>query len=201
MGMEKIAKVGESTGQEIPAEILEEIEHFESEAQRFLRQELHAEVFRRFRLLFGIYGQRQEGVQMVRLKIPFGGLNPAQLRVLADIADTYTPRRLAHVTTRQNIQFHFVKLERVGEILRKLAASGLTTREACGNTIRNVTASPHTGVCPDEAFDVTPYALAAFRFFVRNPICENLPRKLKISFSDCIPKVTPPASIRPPKWR
>lgn len=169
----------------IPPEILQEIELFETEAQRFLREETHPEVFRRFRLLYGIYGQRQEGVQMVRLKIPFGGLNPTQLRTLADIADEYTPRRVAHITTRQNMQFHFVKLQRVGELLRRLAAVGLTTREACGNTVRNVTASPHTGVCPQEAFDVGPYALATFRFFVRNPVCENLPRKFKIAFSDC----------------
>jgi len=175
---------GEETPSEIPAEILEEISHFEAEAQRFLRQEIHPEVFRRFRLQHGIYGQRQEGVQMVRLKIPFGGLNPQQLRCLADIAEEYS-RGIGHVTTRQNVQFHFVKLERVGEIMRKLAAVGMTTREACGNTVRNVTASPHTGVCPDEAFDVTPYVLAVYKLFIRNPICENLPRKFKIAFSDC----------------
>jgi sulfite reductase (ferredoxin) len=103
---------------------------------------------------------------------------------MADIADEYS-RGIGHVTTRQNVQFHFVKLERCGEIMRKLASVGLTTREACGNTVRNVTASPHTGVCPDEAFDVTPYVLATFRIFIRNPICENLPRKFKIAFSDC----------------
>ncbi len=169
---------------EIPKEILEEICNFETEVQRFLRQEVHPEVFRRFRLQHGIYGQWQEGVQMVRLKIPFGGLTPQQLRCMADIADEYS-RGIGHVTTRQNVQFHFVKLDRCGEIMRKLAAVGLTTREACGNTVRNVTASPHTGVCPDEAFDVTPYVLSAFRLFIRNPICENLPRKFKIAFSDC----------------
>ncbi len=169
---------------EIPKEILEEIANFEAEAQRFLRQEVHPEVFRRFRLQHGIYGQWQEGVQMVRLKIPFGGVTPQQLRCMADIADEYS-RGVGHVTTRQNVQFHFAKLDRCGEIMRKLAAVGLTTREACGNTVRNVTASPHTGVCPDEIFDVTPYVLAAFRLFIRNPICENLPRKFKIAFSDC----------------
>jgi sulfite reductase (ferredoxin) len=103
---------------------------------------------------------------------------------MADIADEYS-RGVGHVTTRQNVQFHFVRLDRCGEIMRKLAAVGLTTREACGNTVRNVTASPHTGVCPDEVFDVTPYVLAAFQLFIRNPICENLPRKFKIAFSDC----------------
>jgi sulfite reductase (ferredoxin) len=174
----------QAVSSEIPQEILEEISNFEAEVGRFLRQEVHPEVFRRFRLQHGIYGQWQEGVQMVRLKIPFGGLTPQQLRCMADIADEYS-RGIGHVTTRQNVQFHFVKLDRCGEIMRKLAAVGLTTREACGNTVRNVTASPHTGVCPDEVFDVTPYVLAAFRLFIRNPICENLPRKFKIAFSDC----------------
>lgn len=182
MGVEKVAK--EIDLSKIPLEIQEEITRYEAEVQRFLRQEMHPEVFRRFRLQHGIYGQRQEGVQMVRVKIPFGGLNPQQLRCLAFIADEYS-RGVAHVTTRQNVQFHFVRLERTAEIMRILAEAGLTTREACGNTVRNVTASPHTGVCPDEVFDVTPYVMATFRLFIRNPICENLPRKFKIAFSDC----------------
>jgi sulfite reductase (ferredoxin) len=183
MGTQKVIRQQE-VSPEISKEVLEEIGNFETEAQRFLRQEVHPEVFRRFRLQHGIYGQCQEGVQMVRVKIPFGGLNPAQMRCIANLSDEYS-RGIPHFTTRQNIQLHFVKLERVGEIMRKLAAVGMTTREACGNTVRTVTASPHSGVCPHEVFDVTPYALATFRLFIRNPICENLPRKFKIAFSDC----------------
>lgn len=183
MKAEKIIKE-QVAASEIPVEILEEIANFEAEAKRFLRQEIHPEVFRRFRLQHGVYGQCQEGVQMVRVKIPFGGINPQQLRCIADLSDEYS-RGIPHLTTRQNFQLHFVKLERVGEMMRKLVAVGLTTREACGNTVRNVTASPHSGVCPDEVFDVSPYALATFRLFIRNPVCENLPRKFKIAFSDC----------------
>lgn len=168
----------------IPREVEEEIAHYEREAQRFLRGEIHAEVFRRFRLQHGIYGQRQDGVQMVRIKIPFGGMTADQLRRVADIGDRYS-RGVAHVTTRQDIQIHFVKLEFTAAIMRQLAEVGLTTREACGNTVRNVTACPYAGVCPDEIVDVTPYAKGVAYHFLRNPVCENLPRKFKIAFSGC----------------
>jgi sulfite reductase (ferredoxin) len=170
--------------QPIAQEIEEEIAHYELEAQRFLRGEVHPEVFRRFRLQHGIYGQRQDGVQMVRIKIPFGGMNATQLRRVADIGDRYS-RGIAHLTTRQDIQIHFVKLEFTAAIMRQLVEVGLTTREACGNTVRNVTACPYAGVCQGEVVDVTPYAKGVAHHFLRNPVCENLPRKFKIAFSGC----------------
>jgi len=168
----------------ISQEIIEEIAHYDQEAKRFLRGEIHPEVFRRFRLQHGIYGQRQDGVQMVRIKIPFGGLNPSQLVRIADLSDRYSTG-IAHLTTRQDIQLHFVKLEYTAEVMRQLAEVGLTTREACGNTVRNVTACPYAGICPGEVTDVTPYAKAIAYHFLRNPICENLPRKFKFAFSGC----------------
>ncbi|MFN3476255.1 MAG: nitrite/sulfite reductase [Candidatus Methylomirabilales bacterium] len=162
----------------------EELDTFDEFVQRFFQGEISPEEFRRFRLQQGIYGQRQEGEQMVRVKIPWGGLTAEQLELLASLAQE-TPRGVGHVTTRQNLQFHFVKLDRVPELLRRLAGGGLTTREACGNTIRNVVACHKAGVCPSEAFDVTPYAEATARYFLRNPMNQNLPRKFKISFSGC----------------
>jgi sulfite reductase (ferredoxin) len=132
--------------QSISPDVEEEISHYEQETQRFLRGEVHAEVFRRFRLQHGIYGQRQDGVQMVRIKIPFGGMTAPQLRRVADIGDRYS-RGVAHLTTRQDIQLHYIKLEYSAAIMRQLAEVGLTTREACGNTVRNVTACPYAGIC------------------------------------------------------
>jgi sulfite reductase beta subunit-like hemoprotein len=121
---------------------------------------------------------------MVRVKIPWGGLTAVQLELLAEIA-AESPRGVGHVTTRQNMQFHFVKLERVAALMERLASVGLTTREACGNTVRNVTVGHCAGVCPKEAFDVTPYAEATARYLLRNPMNQNLPRKFKIAFSGC----------------
>jgi len=164
--------------------IEEEIRIFEQRAQQLRRGEITEDQFRPFRLKHGIYGQRQSGVQMVRVKIPSGVLTAEQLRVLADIADTYSTGR-GHVTTRENCQFHFVDMEDVPAIMRLLADAGLTTREACGNTVRNITSCPLAGICPTEAFDVTPYALAATRFFLRHPEFHDLPRKFKIAFSGC----------------
>lgn len=162
----------------------EEIRVFEGRAGQFRRGEISEDEFRYFRLKHGIYGQRQPGVQMVRVKIPSGVLTPAQLRVLAEIAERYSTNR-GHVTTRENVQFHFVRLESVPAVMRLLAAAGLTTREACGNEVRNVTSCPLAGICGTEAFDVTPYALAATRFFLRHPEIHDLPRKFKIAFSGC----------------
>ncbi|MEE9221434.1 MAG: nitrite/sulfite reductase, partial [candidate division NC10 bacterium] len=163
---------------------LEEIDTFDEFVQRFWRKQISEQEFQRFRLQHGVYGQRQEGVQMVRIKIPWGGLTAEQLEALADLAQR-TPRRIGHVTTRQNVQFHFVKLGEATEFLRHLETVGLTTREACGNTVRNVTAGACSGVCPQEVFDVTPYAEAVARFLLRNPMNQNLPRKFKIAFSGC----------------
>src|SRR5438309_4081680 len=168
----------------IPPDILREIESFEDEAAKVLSGELSQDLFRPFRLQHGIYGQRQPGVQMVRIKIPFGGLNSTQLRVIAEMAERYTTG-VGHVTTRQDIQLHFAALEHVGTIMRRLAEVGVTTREACGNTVRNVTACHLAGVCQGEIFDVTPYAKAVSAHLLRNPLNQSLPRKFKIAFSGC----------------
>src|SRR5437588_779066 len=168
----------------IPPDILREIESFEDEATKVLRGALAQDLFRPFRLQHGIYGQRQPGVHMVRIKIPFGGLNSTQLRVIAEMAHRYATG-VGHVTTRQDIQLHFAALEHVGTIMRRLAEVGVTTREACGNTVRNVTACHLAGVCQGEVFDVTPYAKAVSAHLLRNPLNQSLPRKFKIAFSGC----------------
>ncbi len=161
-----------------------EIDTFDLFVNRFWRGDITPEEFKRFRLQHGVYGQRQERFQMVRVKIPWGGLTARQLERLAELAEE-APRGVGHITTRQNIQFHFVKPEALVDTLRRLADVGLTTREACGNTVRNVAACPHAGVAPEEPFDVTPYAEATARFLLRNPMNQNLPRKFKVSFSGC----------------
>jgi sulfite reductase (ferredoxin) len=140
------------------------------------------EKFRSLRLARGIYGQRQSGVQMIRIKIPFGFLNAAKLRKIADVADKYSDGKL-HVTTRQDIQIHFVSLDDTPELWSELEAEEVTLREACGNTVRNITASPFAGIHADEPFDVSNYADAMFRYFLRNPICADMGRKFKIAFS------------------
>lgn len=168
----------------IPSAILEEIETFEGEVQRLAAGDVSNDIFKPFRLQYGIYGQRQPGVQMVRIKIPFGGLSANQLRRIAAIADQYTTG-VGHVTTRQDIQLHFAVLQDVPTIMRKLAEVDLTTREACANTVRNVTACHLAGVCQGEVFDVTPYAKTVALHLLRNPLNQSLPRKFKIAFSGC----------------
>ncbi|MDH4086656.1 MAG: sulfurtransferase TusA family protein [Nitrospira sp.] len=168
----------------IPPAILEEIETFEAEALRTLAGEISTDLFRPFRLQYGIYGQRQPGVQMVRIKIPFGGFNANQLRRVAELTDRYATG-VGHVTTRQDVQLHFVELKDVPTIMRGLAEVGLTTREACANTVRNVTACHLAGVCQGEVFDVTPYAKTVAYHLLRNPLNQSLPRKFKIAFSGC----------------
>ena len=168
----------------IPPAILEEIETFEIEALRTLTGEISTDLFKPFRLQYGIYGQRQPGVQMVRIKIPFGGITANQLRRVAELADHYATG-VGHVTTRQDIQMHFVELKDVPNIMRGLAEVGLTTREACANTVRNVTACHLAGVCQGEVFDVTPYAKTVAYHLLRNPLNQSLPRKFKIAFSGC----------------
>ena len=168
----------------IPQEIIEEIETFEDEVARLRSGDTPIDVFKPFRLQYGIYGQRQPDVQMIRIKIPFGGMTANQLRQVAEIADTYATG-VGHVTTRQDIQLHFVPLPQVGTIMRKLAEVELTTREACANTVRNVTACALAGVCPGEVFDVTPYAKTVAYHLLRNPLNQSLPRKFKIAFSGC----------------
>src|SRR5438045_2647438 len=161
-----------------------EIARFEERVHQLRRGEITEQQFRPFRLKHGTYGQRQPGVQMLRVKVAAGVVKPSQLGVLARIADEYSTGR-GHLTTRENVQFHFVKLEDVPAAMRLLADCGLTTREACGNTVRNVTACPLSGICPGEAFDVTPYALGVSRYLLRHPDFHDLPRKFKIAFSGC----------------
>jgi sulfite reductase (NADPH) hemoprotein beta-component len=162
-----------------------DIEEFVATLERYERGELTPDQWRAFRLVRGTYGQRQAAdAQMLRVKIPQGVLDPAQLRALADVADLYS-RGFGHVTTRQNVQFHFMKLHDVEPAMRRLAEAGLTTREACGNSVRNVTACPFAGVAADEPFDVTPYADALTRYLLRHPLSAALPRKFKIAFEGC----------------
>ncbi|MCA1586042.1 MAG: nitrite/sulfite reductase [Acidobacteria bacterium] len=160
------------------------VDEFVTELRRFERGEIDADTWRRFRLLRGTYGQRQDGVQMLRIKIPQGILSAPQIATIADIADDYS-RGFCHVTTRQNIQLHFIPLPQIETAMRRLAAVGLTTREACGNSVRNVTACPYAGVARDEAFDVTPYAEALTRFLLGHRLSSTLPRKFKIAFEGC----------------
>ena len=163
-----------------------ELDNYEKEAKLFLDNEGGlGDDFRPFRLQHGIYGQRQDDAQMIRIKIPHGSMTGDQLDTISDIVDKYTPRKRAHVTTRQAIQLHYVPLEDTPTVMRILAKSGLTTREACGNTVRNVTSDEVSGLCEDTVFDVTPYAEATARFFLRHPVCQRLPRKFKIAFSAC----------------
>ncbi len=170
---------------EISAEAAQDIAKFEAMLHAYLGGELANDVFRVFRLNNGIYGQRQGGHnQMVRIKAPYGAIQPDQLETVAHIADTYS-RGWAHITTRQNLQVHFVQLEQVPEVMRRLAAVGLTTREACGDTVRNVQGCHLAGACPFEVLDISPWAEAAFQHFLRNPLAQRLPRKFKINFSGC----------------
>jgi sulfite reductase beta subunit-like hemoprotein len=161
-----------------------DIDEFVEKLGQFERGEIGPDAFRAFRLLRGVYGQRQDGFQMVRVKIPFGRLGKAQLDALADVADRYS-RGFGHVTTRQNVQFHFVRMDLVETAMRRLDEAGMTTREACGNSVRNVTACEHAGLTGDSPFDVTPYAEAMVRLFLRHPLSSSLPRKFKIAFSGC----------------
>src|SRR3954468_24647849 len=170
---------------EIDPAQLADITKFETQLARFLAGDLEDDVFRVFRLNNGIYGQRQGGHnQMVRVKIPYGRLTPEQLDTMAFIADTYS-RGWGHITTRQNIQFHFVQLENITDVMRDLAAVGLTTREACGDTVRNGMGCHLAGACPFKVLDISPWAEAAFQHFLRHPYAQRLPRKFKINFSGC----------------
>lgn len=162
-----------------------DIDEFAAVLGQFERGEITPDQWRAFRLVRGTYGQRQaEDAQMLRVKIPQGVLNGAQLEALADVADLYS-RGFGHITTRQNVQFHFMRLHDVEPAMRRLGEAGLTTREACGNSVRNVTACPLAGVAADEVFDVTPYAEALTRYLLRHPLSSKLPRKFKIGFEGC----------------
>src|SRR4051794_25061396 len=170
---------------EIDPAALRDIDKFETMLGQYLAGDLDEDRFRIFRLNNGIYGQRQGGHnQMVRVKVPYGSLTPDQIDMFAHIADEYS-RGWGHITTRQNVQFHFVPLERVPAAMRDMASVGLTTREACGDTVRNVQGCHLAGACPYEVLDISAWADAAFRHFLHNPLAQRLPRKFKINFSGC----------------
>src|ERR1700744_2615802 len=160
----------------------QDIIDLEKKIRAFREGKIHDEKFRSLRLARGVYGQRQPGVQMVRIKLPFGKITFQQLLRIADVSDEYASSNL-HLTTRQDSQIHYVSLDRTPQLWAELERDDITLREACGNTVRNVTASPTAGIDPLEPFDVSPYAQATFEYFLRNPICQEMGRKFKISFS------------------
>lgn len=162
-----------------------EIIELERKIREFRQGKMPEEKFRSLRLARGVYGQRQPGVQMVRIKLPFGRVTFDQILKIADVSDEYASKNL-HLTTRQDIQIHFVSLDKTPELWAKLAEDDMTLREACGNTVRNVTASPAAGIDPEEPFDVSSYARNTFEYFVRNPVCAEMGRKFKIAFSSSV---------------
>src|SRR5499426_600521 len=196
----------------MPAELAREIDIFEQQMELRKQGKIDEKVFAETRLRRGIYGQRYDNGQrhdgkriqklnlsadvikgpdtlwdapgMMRIKIPFGGLNPEQLEVLAELSEEYADG-VSHVTTRQDIQYHFVHIEDTPSLMSRLAAVGITSREACGNVVRNVTACPLAGICRDETFDTTPYAKACSRFLMGHPDTQDFGRKFKIAFSGC----------------
>ena len=175
------------TYENVPGHIIpiieREFDDFDNEAEKFLAGELAEDQFIGFRLKQGVYGQRQPDVQMVRVKLPFGGVTPEQMEMFADVVERYAPLNKGHITTRQNIQIHHVPLRDMEALIREISAVGLSSREGCGNTVRNVTGDPYAGVAPDEIFDPTPYAGAFVRYFVRHPTTQLMPRKIKTAFS------------------
>jgi sulfite reductase (ferredoxin) len=160
-----------------------EFDDFDTEAARFMRGDQTEDQFIGFRLKQGVYGQRQADVQMIRVKLPMGGITPDQLDAFADVIEKYVPLVKGHITTRQNIQMHHVPLPDAAKLIRELGDAGLSSREGCGNTVRNVTGDPWAGVCEDELFDPTPYAGAYVRYFVRHPETQLMPRKVKTAFT------------------
>ena len=163
----------------------QEAENFAETVKLFRQGKIDPDMFRRFRLQHGAYGTRMtDDYAMVRIKVPAGQVYPNQLEKIAQLSEMYSIGS-AHFSTRENIQLHWVILEDVSEIMQSLSDVGMTSREACGNTVRNVMCSPLSGVCKDEIFDATPYALAIARFMLRNPICQGLPRKFKFNFTCC----------------
>jgi sulfite reductase beta subunit-like hemoprotein len=160
-----------------------EFDDFDTESTRFIKGELENDEFIKFRLKQGVYGQRQPNVQMVRVKLPMGGVNPDQLDAFAEVIEKYVPLRKGHVTTRQNIQMHHVPLPDAANLIRELGDAGLSSREGCGNTMRNVTGDPRAGTLEGELFDITPYAGAYVRYFVRHPTTQAMPRKVKTAFA------------------
>src|SRR3990172_4067247 len=163
----------------------DEIDGFEERAKKFRIGDEEQTEFQLFRLSRGVYGQRQEDNQMMRIKLPFGGITAEQMDALADVSEKYSGLERGHITTRENFQFHFVNLDDTADVMRLIGAAGLTTREACAHTVRNVTGCPYAGIAPEGIFDTTPYLVAYARNMLRNPICQRLPRKFKTAFSCC----------------
>src|SRR5215211_3403967 len=160
-----------------------EFDDFDNEAERFLGGEIEETEFIGFRLKQGVYGQRQPDVQMIRVKLPFGGITPEQMDTFASVVEQYAPLEKAHITTRQNIQIHHVPLRDAAALIREISDAGLSSREGCGNTVRNVTADPWAGICHDELWDPTPFVGAYVRYFVRHPTTQLMPRKVKTAFT------------------
>src|SRR5215207_8234797 len=160
-----------------------EFEDFDNESEKYLDGQTVEDEFIKFRLRQGVYGQRQANVQMIRVKLPWGHVSPDQLDTFADVIEKYVPLNKGHITTRQNIQMHHVPLRDAAKLIREISAAGLSSREGCGNTVRNVTGDPWAGVCEGELFDPTPYAGAYVRYFVRHPTTQLMPRKVKTAFT------------------
>src|SRR6185312_6214395 len=172
--------------QNVPGHVIpilqREFDDFRTEATKFLDGQIEEDEFIKFRLKQGVYGQRQADVQMIRVKLPFGGVTPEQMESFADVIEKYVPLNKGHITTRQNIQMHHVPLLDAEKLIREIGETGLSSREGCGNTMRNVTGDPWAGVAEDELFDLTPYVGAYVRYFVRHPTTQAMPRKVKTSF-------------------
>jgi len=173
--------------EDVPGHIIpileREFDDFDTESTRFLDGQTEEDEFIKFRLKQGVYGQRQAAVQMIRVKLPFGGVSPEQLEAFADVIEKYVPLRKGHITTRQNIQMHHVPLPDAAQLIRELGDANLSSREGCGNTMRNVTGDPWAGISEGELFDPTPYAAAYVRYFVRHPTTQAMPRKVKTAFT------------------
>jgi sulfite reductase beta subunit-like hemoprotein len=172
--------------QNVPGHVIpiieREFDDFKTEAGKFLQGEMPEDEFIKFRLKQGVYGQRQPDVNMVRVKLPFGGVTPEQMESFASVVEQYAPLNKGHITTRQNVQIHHIPLAEMEPAIRELSESGLSSREGCGNTVRNVTGDPWAGVAKDELFDMTPYVGAYVRYFVRHPTTQAMPRKIKTAF-------------------
>ena len=168
----------------IPSDVAREIEIYEIQLGRVQAGQVEETLFTEFRLRHGVYGQRDDRSQMIRVKIPFGGLTAVQLEMLADVAEEFSDN-IIHITTRQDVQYHYVDINNTPELMRRLASVDITTKEACGNVVRNVTACPLSGVCQDETFDVTPYSKALSAFLLGHPDAQDFGRKFKIAFSGC----------------
>jgi sulfite reductase beta subunit-like hemoprotein len=172
--------------QNVPGHVIpilqREYDDFKTEATKFLDGQTEEDEFIKFRLKQGVYGQRQPDVQMIRVKLPFGGVTPEQMESFASVIEKYVPLRKGHITTRQNIQMHHIPLPEVEALMREIGETGLSSREGCGNTMRNVTGDPWAGVAADELFDLTPYAGAYVRYFVRHSTTQAMPRKVKTAF-------------------